>query len=117
MICFVFVRRLKAGRTYEDFLRAWYPDKGFGVDDGRVYLAVKGDDPREVLTVGFLEPPAGDFDEFMQRIAAQEATRHDRIAEVIEETTLRSLYDVVGNFDFSTDAAVAAGRPADVDRE
>jgi hypothetical protein len=117
VICFVFVRRLKPGRTYEDFLQAWYPDQGFGVDDGRVYLAVKGDDPREVLTVGFLEPPEGDLHGLMQRIAAQEATRHDRIAEVIEETTLRSLYDVVGNFDFSTDAAVAAARPPEVDRE
>jgi hypothetical protein len=117
MICFVFVRRLKPGKTYEDFLQAWYPDKGFGVDEGRVYLAIKGDDPREVLTVGVLEPPAGDVDEFMQRIAAQEATRHDRIAEVIEETTLRSLYDVVGDFDFSTDAAVAAGRPPEIDGE
>jgi hypothetical protein len=116
VICFVFVRRLKPGKTYDDFVRAWYPDKGFGVDEGRVYLAVKGDDPSEVLTFGVLEPPPGDLDSFVARIAQQEATRHDRIAEVIEETTLRAMYEVVGNFDFSTDEAVAAGRPPELDR-
>ena len=48
----------------------------------------------------------------MTRIAAQEQVRHDRIAEVIESTTLRGIYEVGDEFDFSTDATVAAGRPA-----
>jgi hypothetical protein len=116
VICFVFVRRLKAGSTYEDFVRAWYPDKGFGAD-GQVTVAVKSDDPAEVLTVGFVEPPADDPEGFLNRIAAQEATRHDRIADVIEATSLRAMFDVKGRFDFSTDATVAAGRPPGLQRD
>jgi hypothetical protein len=27
----VFVRRLREGKTYADFVEAWYPDTGFGV--------------------------------------------------------------------------------------
>ncbi|MGH9025226.1 MAG: hypothetical protein ACRDWD_03780 [Acidimicrobiia bacterium] len=119
MLCIAFVRRLKPGRTYEDFLRAWYPDKGFGLEngEGRVHLAVNRGDPSEVLTVGFLDAPESGLDEFLARVSAQEAVRHDRIAEVVEETSLRALYDVVGEFDFSTDEAVAAGRPAGLDRD
>jgi len=30
MFVAVLARRLKPGKTYEDFLDAWYPDKGFG---------------------------------------------------------------------------------------
>jgi hypothetical protein len=113
MWCFAFVRRLKPGRTHEDFLRAWYPDKGFGLDrGGRVYLGVNKDDASEVLTVGFFGLPEGTtLDELMDRIGTQEAVRHDRIADVVEETTLRALYEIVGDYDFGTDESVAVGRP------
>lgn len=33
--------------------------------------------------------------------------RHDRIADVIESTTLRGIYEILDEFDFSTDASVA----------
>jgi hypothetical protein len=31
MLGVVFVHRLRAGKTYADFVDAWYPDTGFGV--------------------------------------------------------------------------------------
>jgi hypothetical protein len=27
----VLVRKLKPGKTVDDFVRAWYPEKGFGI--------------------------------------------------------------------------------------
>jgi hypothetical protein len=47
----------------------------------------------------------------MQRIAEQEAVRHDRIAEVVESTALRGIYEIAEEFDFSTDETVSRGRP------
>ncbi len=47
----------------------------------------------------------------MTRIAAQEATRHDRVADVIESTELRGIYEILDHFNFSTDETVATGRP------
>ena len=35
MFVAVSVRRLREGKTYADFLDAWYPDRGFGLADGR----------------------------------------------------------------------------------
>jgi hypothetical protein len=45
----------------------------------------------------------------MERIAAQEAVRHDRIAEVIESTVVRGICEMEDEFDFSTDETVARG--------
>ncbi len=112
MFVAVFVRRLREGKTYEDFLEAWYPDKGFGID-GRGPITGKSlDDERELLTIGFVDLESREqLAEAMSRLADQEAVRHDLIDEVIESTTLRAIYEQLDEFDFSTDESVAAGRP------
>jgi hypothetical protein len=111
------VRRLRPGKTYEDFIAAWYPDKGFGTTGRGPIVARNPDDDRELLVVALLDLVADEtLDAAMTRIAAQEQVRHDRIDEVIESTTLRGIWEVVDEFDFSTDATVAAGRPPGIDR-
>jgi hypothetical protein len=47
MIVSVFVRRLKEGHTFEDFVSEWEADRGFGVPT-RVFNAQSLDDPRDV---------------------------------------------------------------------
>ncbi len=53
MILSVFVRRLKEGATFDDFLREWQADRGFGVVT-HVLNAPSIADPREILTVGIV---------------------------------------------------------------
>ncbi len=111
----VLARRLRPGKTYDDFLKAWYPEKGFELS-ARVTTAVNIDDDREVLTLGVhdVEHSPRQMREALTRIASQEAVRHDRIAEVVESTTIRGLFRVVSEYDFSTDDAVEKGRPRGV---
>ena len=112
MFVAVFVRRLREGKTYEDFLEAWYPDKGFGIDGRGPITAKSLDDDRELLTIGFVDLESREqLAEAMSRLADQEAVRHDLIDEVIESTTLRAIYEQLDEFDFSSDESVAAGRP------
>lgn len=112
MFISVLARRLKPGKTYKDFVAAWYPDKGFGVPCRGPYLARSVDDPNEILAIAFIDlPDRAAAEAIVPRIAAQEAVRHDRIAEVIEATTYRGLFQIGDTFDFSTDATVSAGRP------
>jgi hypothetical protein len=112
MFIAVFVRRLRPGKTYEDFLEAWYPDKGFGFGGRGPITAQNLDDEREILTIGFVDlPDSTALSEAMKRVAEQESVRHDRLDEVIESTTLRAMYEQLDEFDFSTDATVKAGRP------
>ncbi|MCB1490115.1 MAG: hypothetical protein KDJ88_21980 [Bauldia sp.] len=108
----VLARRLRPGKTYADFVAAWYPDKGFGVPVDGPILATGTADDREIIAIAFLDlPDRPSLEEAMARVAAQEEVRHERIAAVIEATTLRGLYEVADRFDFSTDATVEATRP------
>jgi hypothetical protein len=108
----VLVRRLKPGKTYEDFVRAWYPDRGFGFPGQGPILARNVADPSEILAYGVLElPDRESLERELARVAEQEAVRHDRIADVIESTTVRGVFAVEDEFDFSTDETVVEGRP------
>jgi hypothetical protein len=100
MIGVVFVRRLREGKMYDDFRAAWYPDEGFGVP-ARVLAGATLDDPRTIVTVGFVDADPSDLEELGERIAAAEATRHDRIDAVIESTEVRTFFVVDGDHDFS----------------
>jgi len=108
----VLVRRLKPGKTYEDFVDAWYPDKGFGFGGRGPILARRIGDDREILAIALMDLRRDEIPATMERIAAQESVRHDRIDEVIESTAVRGIYEVADEFDFSTDETVARGRPA-----
>ncbi|MGH2962076.1 MAG: hypothetical protein ACRDL3_07790 [Solirubrobacterales bacterium] len=117
MFITVLVRRLRPGKTYGDFVRAWYPDKGFGFAGRGPMLARNLEDEREILAFGFVDLPDREaVAEALERVGRQEAVRHDRIAEVIEATTVRGIHELVDEFDFASDKAVAAGRPEGLDR-
>jgi hypothetical protein len=50
----VLVRRLKEGKSYDDFVRAWYPAKGFAVQTRGPVVARKVNDEREIIVVAFI---------------------------------------------------------------
>lgn len=93
MFVTVIIRRLREGKTYDDFREAWYPDKGFGVPV-KVINATREDDPAEIASIGFVDVSADELAPSLERVAAAEAVRHDRIAEVIEETVFRGMYEI-----------------------
>ena len=100
MVGVVFVRRLREGKTYEDFREAWYPEVGFGVPS-RVLSGSNIFEQREIVTVGFVDADVTDLQSLGTRLAAQEAKRHDRIAEVIESTEVRIFFTLEDDSDFS----------------
>jgi len=102
MIVSVFVRRLKEGLTFADFERAWEAEKGFGVPT-RVITAVALEDPRDILTVGFVDLPTEALTQGTEDVANQEQVRHSRIDDVIESTTLKAMYELTGEHDFTAD--------------
>jgi hypothetical protein len=100
MIVSVFVRRLKPGATFLDFVREWEADEGFGVPT-RVFNAQSLTDPREVISVGFVAVTAEQLAEWLSTDHPPEAVRHERIDTVIESTTLRCMYELHTEHDFS----------------
>jgi hypothetical protein len=108
----VLIRRLKPGKSYDDFVRAWYPDMGFGMGGRGPILARNVDDEREILAFALMDIDSGEtLDEVLVRIGAQEAVRHERLTDVVESTVARGIYEVIDEFDFSTDDSVERGRP------
>jgi hypothetical protein len=100
MIVSVFVRRLREGRTFEDFVRAWEADQGFGVPT-RVFNAQSLHDPKDVISIGFVGVDVGQLQEHLSETAGSEAVRHERINAVIESTTLQCMYDVKSEHDLT----------------
>jgi hypothetical protein len=100
MLGVVFVRRLREGKSYADFVDAWYPDTGFGVP-ARVLSGPGLADPRDVVTIGFVDIQPDDLERVGERVLAAEAARHDRIDAVIESTVVRTFFTVEGDHDFS----------------
>jgi len=100
MIVSVFVRRLKPGATFQDFVREWEADEGFGVPT-RVFNAQSLTDPRDIISIGFVAVGADQVRHWLSTVPASEAVRHERIDSVIESTTLRCMYELRTEHDFS----------------
>jgi len=96
----VLVRRLREGKTYEDFREAWLPDQGFGFPT-RVVSAQRVDDDREVITIGFSELDEAEADAQLRRLGPQEERRHDRIESVVEPDMTPRFYVQVAEDDFT----------------
>ena len=101
MIVSVFVRRLKEGRTFAEFIEEWEADEGFGVPT-RVFNAQSLEDPRDVISLGFVAMSVEALTEGLAAVAGSESVRHDRIDTVIESTSLRCMYELRSEHDFSS---------------
>lgn len=105
----VLVRRLREGKTYEDFREAWLPEQGFGFPT-RVVSAQRVDDDREIITIGFSELDEREAEAQLQRTGPQEQRRHDRIDAMVEPEMTRRFYVQVAEDDF-TEASSPSDRP------
>lgn len=94
----IITRRLKEGKTYEDFRRAWYHTVGFGTPTNMV-TALNVHDPREIIVMGFVETDLENFEEGL-KIDVKE--RHENpLDDVIEPEIDRKFGIIVSEDDFS----------------
>ena len=66
----ILTRRLKEGKTYDDFRKAWFHTTGFGVEgndvegsSNRMYSLINIFDPREVIVLGFATTTLGQLED------------------------------------------------------
>jgi hypothetical protein len=96
----VFVRRLKPGHSFEEFVAEWEADEGFGVPT-RVFNGISLEDPRDVVSIGFVAVSSDELKEWLETGSGAERVRHERIDTVIESTTLRAMFELKTEHDFS----------------
>jgi hypothetical protein len=85
----ILTRRLREGKTLDDFRAAWHREGGFGVPT-RVVTGQGLDDPLEIVTIGFTDIQLHEIEAFLERTAPEEGRRHKRIADVIEPAMTRT---------------------------
>ena len=114
-------RRLKEGKTYEDFRRAWYHTTGFGIDSdsyiepepplGRLYTVINAFDPREIIVIGFGPEISPEVLESVLNIDVEERLDNP-LDEVIEPSIDRSFGVLVSEDDFSPKGAIEYQNPS-----
>ncbi len=96
-------RRLKDGKTYEDFRKARYHTVGFGTGN-RMLTAINVANPREIIVIGLTETS---IDQVRHLIAIDVAERSaSPLDDVIEPEIDRTFGILVAEDDFSSEGAL-----------
>ena len=102
-------RRLREGKTYDDFRKAWYHTVGFGTKN-RMYTLLNIADPKEVIVIGFTESDTKNLIDGL-RIDVKERLAHP-LDEVIEPEIDRTFGLLLSDDDFSPEGSIAYREPS-----
>jgi hypothetical protein len=102
----ILTRKLREGKTYEDFRKAWFHTTGFGVGgkdaDGssnRMYSLINIFDPREVIVLGFATTTLAQLEAALE--IDVKVRGENPLDDVIEPEIGRSFAALVAEDDFS----------------
>ena len=98
----ILTRRLKEGKTYEDFRKAWYDTVGFGTGN-KMFSVINAFDPKEIIVIGMTE---FDLDTLMAGLKIDVKERLDHSLEVIEPSIGRTFGILVSEDDFSAQGSI-----------
>jgi hypothetical protein len=103
-------RRLKEGKTYEDFRKAWYHTMGFGTKN-KMYSLINAFDEREIIVIGFTELPSETKD-ILKGLRIDVKERLDNpLGDVIEPEIERDFGILISEDDFSSEGAIEYKKP------
>jgi hypothetical protein len=99
-------RRLKEGKTFDDYRKAWFHASGFGAPT-TMYTVVNAFDPRELISVAVGGDDTGDFREMkskMQSILDIDLKERNAspLDDIVEEKIVRHFGLVIAQDDFSS---------------
>lgn len=105
----IITRRLKEGKTYEDFRKAWYHTVGFGTSS-KLYTALNVKDPREIVVMGFVESK---MEEFMEGLEIDVKERLENpLNDIIEPEIGRKFGMIISEDDFSDEGVIEYKEPS-----
>ncbi|MCZ3365176.1 MULTISPECIES: hypothetical protein [Methanobacterium] len=105
----IITRRLKEGKTYEDFRKAWYHTVGFGTSS-KLYTALNVNDPREIVVMGFVESK---MEEFMEGLEIDVKERLENpLNDIIEPEIGRKFGMIISEDDFSDEGVIEYKEPS-----
>lgn len=109
-------RRLKEGKTYDDFRKAWYHTVGFGTNN-KMYSLINAFDEREIIVIGFTELPE-ETEDILEGLRIDVKERLDNpLDDVIEPEIERDFGILVSEDDFSAEGSIEYKNPSIEGRE
>jgi hypothetical protein len=106
----IITRRLKDGKSYEDFRKAWFHTTGFGTSN-KLYTSINAFDQREIIVIGFVEILPDQDPMKILRIDVKE--RLDNPLDSIIEPEIGRVYGiVVSEDDFSANGSIEYQPPS-----
>jgi len=91
-------RKLKEGKTFDDYRKAWYHTHGFGVPT-KMYTIMNVFDPREIISLGIMETSTAQLPSVLQIDVKERLI--SPLDDVIEKSIVRHFGVVVSEDDFS----------------
>jgi len=110
----IITRRLKEGKSYEDFRKAWYHTVGFGTPS-RLCTMINASDPREITVMGFIETDPSGFEAEADIDVSQRLAKP--LGDVIESDIDRRFGILVSEDDFSAEGSIEYKPPAVAGKE
>lgn len=119
MMVSMITRRLKKGKTYGDFRKAWYHTIGFGMTSdapprpplGRLYTMINAFDPQEIIVIGF--GPEISEESLRATLNIDVKDRLDNpLDEIIEPEIGRSFGVLISEDDFSPEGELEYKKPS-----
>jgi hypothetical protein len=98
-------RRLREGKTFDDYRKAWFHTTGFGAPT-TMYTVVNAFDPRELISVAVGGGGEGDFEEMKSKMKSildidLKERNASPLDDIVEETIVRHFGLVIAEDDFS----------------
>jgi len=99
-------RKLREGKTFEDYRKAWFHATGFGAPTN-MYTVVNAFDPREMISVAVGGGGSGDFEEMKSKMKSildidVKERNASPLDDIVEESIVRHFGLVIAEDDFST---------------
>jgi len=117
----IITRRLKKGKSYNDFRKAWYHTTGFGVKDkenggsNTMFTMVNVFDPSEIVVLGFVTTT---LEQLEDALKIEVAFRGENpLDSVIEPEIGRKFYALISEDDFSAAGNVPYKPPSIAGKE
>ncbi len=99
----IITRRLRPGKNYEDYRRAWFHIIGFGVPT-TMYTVIDVFDSRKIISIGVLDCEPDELKKVLE-IDVEERGAHP-LDDVVESTIVRTFGVVAAVDDFSSAGAL-----------
>ncbi len=99
-------RRLRKGKTFDDYRKAWFHATGFGAPT-TMYTVVNAFDPRELISVAVGGGGGGDFEEMKSKMKSildidLKERNASPLDDIVEESIVRHFGLVIAEDDFSS---------------